>query len=197
MVDAKRKIAIVGRLGVYPMVRLSLPARRILAYLPLRGRPIARGVASAELWPDVPDDVGRANLRRALWHLPRGWVSAVGDELVLDAESDLAQAHRVAACALDGKPLTSDEITLLSNDILPGWHEEWVCLRTRCSTCFARKPLRRLVVRWRRQVTMRLPRRREPPRSRRSLCASPPPRPSSLRTWHSATDTRRRNASGR
>jgi DNA-binding SARP family transcriptional activator len=126
MVDAKRKIAIVGRLGVYPMVRLSLPGRRILAYLALRGRPLARGVASAELWPDVPDDVGRANLRRALWHLPRGWVSAVGDELVLEAESDLAQAHRVAAWALDGEPLTLDEITLLSNDILPGWHEEWV-----------------------------------------------------------------------
>jgi DNA-binding SARP family transcriptional activator len=126
MVDARRKIAIVGRLGVYPMVRLSLPGRRIVAYLALRGRPTARGVASAELWPDVPDDVGRANLRRALWHLPRGWVSAVGDELVLEAESDLAQAHRVAACALDGEPLTLDEITLLSNDILPGWHEEWV-----------------------------------------------------------------------
>ncbi|AMA61559.1 transcriptional regulator [Bradyrhizobium sp. CCGE-LA001] len=116
----------VGRLGVYPMVRLSLPGRRILAYLALRGRPLARGVASAELWPDVPDDVGRANLRRALWHLPRGWVSAVGDELVLEAESDLVHAHRVAASALHGEPLTLDEITLLSNDILPGWHEEWV-----------------------------------------------------------------------
>lgn len=126
MVDVKRMIAIVGRLGVYPMVRLSLPGRRILAYLALRGQPMARRVASADLWPDVPDDVGRANLRRALWHLPRGWVNAVGDELLLEAESDLAQAHRVAARALDGEPLTLDEITLLSNDILPGWHEEWV-----------------------------------------------------------------------
>ncbi|MEY9884500.1 DNA-binding SARP family transcriptional activator [Bradyrhizobium sp. USDA 328] len=126
MVDARRRIAIVGRLGVYPMVRLSLPGRRILAYLALRGRPLARGLASAELWPDVPDDIGRANLRRALWHLPRGWVSAVGDELVLEAESDLVHAHRVAASALHGESLTLDEITLLSNDILPGWHEEWV-----------------------------------------------------------------------
>lgn len=126
MVDAKRKIAIVGRLGVYPLVRLSLPGRRILAYLALRGEPVARGVASAALWPDVPDEVGRANLRRALWHLPRGWVSAIGDELALEAECDLAQAHRVAARAINGDPLTLDEITLLSNDILPGWHEDWV-----------------------------------------------------------------------
>ena len=126
LVAPKRMVAIVGRLGVSPMVRLSLPARRILAYLALRGQPVARGRASADLWLDVPDDVGRANLRRALWHLPRGWVSTVGNELVLEAECDLAQAHSVAARALDGQPLTLDEITLLSNDILPGWHEDWV-----------------------------------------------------------------------
>ena len=107
MVDAKRMVGIVGRLGVYPMVRLSLSARRILAYLALRGQPVARAVVSADLWPDVPDDLGRANLRRALWHVPRGWVNSVGDELVLDAENDLAHAHRVAARALAGDPLDS------------------------------------------------------------------------------------------
>ena len=114
MVAATRMVGIVGRLGVYPMVRLSLRARRVLAYLALRGQPVARGVVSADLWPDVVDDVGRANLRRALWHLPPGWVNAVGDELLLDAESDLTRARRVAARALDGEPLTFDEITRLS-----------------------------------------------------------------------------------
>ena len=95
MVAATRMVGIVGRLGVYPMVRLSLRARRVLAYLALRGQPVARGVVSADLWPDVVDDVGRANLRRALWHLPPGWVNAVGDESLLDAESDLdASASR-------------------------------------------------------------------------------------------------------
>jgi DNA-binding SARP family transcriptional activator len=124
--SAIRRVAIVGRLGVYPMARLSLPGRRIIAYLALRGQPVARGRAAAELWPDLPDNVGRTNLRRGLWHLPRGWVNALGDELVLDAESDLERAHRAAARALGGQPLTLDEIALLSNDILPGWHEEWV-----------------------------------------------------------------------
>lgn len=121
-----RRLAIIGRLGVYPMIRLSLPGRRLLAYLALRRQPVARGQASAQLWPDVPDEVGRANLRRALWHVPRGWVAAIGDELVLDAESDFEHAHRLAARALAGEPLTLDEIILLSHDILPGWHEEWV-----------------------------------------------------------------------
>jgi DNA-binding SARP family transcriptional activator len=124
--EPKRLIAVIGRLGVHPMVRLSLPGRRILAYLALRVRPVARGVVSADLWPDLPEDVGRANLRRGLWQLPRGWVSTVGDELVLMAESDMANARRIASRALDGGPLSLGEIQLLSNDILPGWHEDWV-----------------------------------------------------------------------
>lgn len=126
MVAAKRTVAIIGRLGVQPMVRLSLPGRRVIAYLALRGRAVARSVASAELWPDVTDETGRANLRRSLWQLPRGWVNTLGDELLLEAESDLAQAQAAAARALNGGPLTLQEIVLLSNDILPGWHDEWV-----------------------------------------------------------------------
>jgi len=108
------------------MVRLALSGRRILAYLAIRGEPVARGVASEELWPDLPDHVGRANLRRALWKLPRGWVSTSADELVLEAETDFAHAHCVAGRALNGERLSFDEIGLLSNDILPGWHEEWI-----------------------------------------------------------------------
>src|SRR5258708_17499673 len=125
MVNGKRIVAIVGRLGVYPAVRLSLHARRILAYLALRGQPVSRGVATAELWPDYPDDVGRANLRRALWHLPPGWVAVLGDELALNADTDLQRANDAAARALAGEALTLDDINLLSTDILPGWVEEW------------------------------------------------------------------------
>jgi len=119
-------IGIVGRLGAYPMVRLSLPARRILAYLAVRGQPVARRVAAADLWPDVPDEVARANLRRGVWHLPAGWVDSVDGELILNARTDLAQAQGAAARALNGEALTFAEITLLTEDILPGWHDEWV-----------------------------------------------------------------------
>jgi DNA-binding SARP family transcriptional activator len=124
--NLRRRIAIVGRLGVYPMMRLSLSGRRLLAYLALHRQPALRGLASAQIWPDVAEDVGRANLRRALWHVPRGWVVTIGDELVLNAECDLEEAHRIAASALTGEPLSLEEIALLSSDILPGWHEEWV-----------------------------------------------------------------------
>jgi DNA-binding SARP family transcriptional activator len=108
------------------MVRLPLPARRILAYLALCSEPVQRSVASANLWPDAPEDVGRSNLRRALWNTPADWIESRGDELLLNAASDLTQAEDAAARAIGGEQLGLDEIRLLSNDILPGWHEEWV-----------------------------------------------------------------------
>jgi len=119
-------MAVLGRLGVSPMVRLSISGRRLLAYLAVRGQPVPRALAVEDLWPDVMEDVGRANLRRALWQLPRGWAAAVGDELVIDAEVDLARARAAASRALAGEALSFDEIALLSSDLLPGWHEDWV-----------------------------------------------------------------------
>ena len=126
MTIPKRLVAIVGGLGVSPMVRLSLPGRRLVAYLCLRGHSVPRNVVAANLWPDQPEDVGRANLRRALWHLPVGWISVTGMDLTLNAETDLARARHAAAQAIAGEALTLDDITLLSNDILPGWNEEWL-----------------------------------------------------------------------
>src|SRR6266540_1662867 len=121
-----RRVGIVGRLGVFPMVHLTLPARRLVAYLALQEHPVAREAAAADLWLDVPDAQARANLRRELWQVQRGWVLNSDDDLVLDAETDLADARRVAMSALEGGALTLREIELLSSDILPGWHDEWV-----------------------------------------------------------------------
>ncbi|MEN2744258.1 AfsR/SARP family transcriptional regulator [Sinomonas halotolerans] len=112
------------------MVRLALPARRVLAFLALHESgphqsAVPRGAAAEQLWPDVPEPHGRANLRRALWQLPHGWVESVGEDLVLDAEVDLHRARAVAAACLGGRHATLEEIALLSEDLLPGWHEEW------------------------------------------------------------------------
>jgi DNA-binding SARP family transcriptional activator len=126
MAGRKRLVAVVGRLGVFPATRLSLPARRILAFLAIRGPTVARGVAAAELWPEVADPISRANLRRALWNAPLGWIRTDGEDITLEAETDLAAVESTAAAALNGSVLTYEEIRLLFEDVLPGWHEEWV-----------------------------------------------------------------------
>lgn len=121
-----RMIGIVGGLGVRPMVKLSMPARRLLAYLAVRGGQVSRQRAVDELWPDSPEDIGRTNLRRSLWQVPRGWIAVVGETLILESECDLPEARRSAARAIDGEAITFDEIHLISHDLLPGWHEDWV-----------------------------------------------------------------------
>jgi DNA-binding SARP family transcriptional activator len=120
------RVGVLGRLGVSPMLRLSLPGRRIMAFLALRGEPVLRRAAAAELWPDLNEETGRANLRRALWSLPCGWVEAVGDELLLNASTDIADAQDAAARALRGEVLAFADIERLSQDVLPGWCEEWI-----------------------------------------------------------------------
>jgi len=127
MGTTERMVAIIGRLGVRPMVRLSLPARRILAFLALLGGgPVARPIAAAGLWPDSPEDVGRANLRRALWNVPPDWIRSEGEDLLLTAATDLPEAEQTAERALGGAELGLEEIRLLSSDILEGWNEEWL-----------------------------------------------------------------------
>ncbi|MFF1634212.1 BTAD domain-containing putative transcriptional regulator [Leifsonia sp. NPDC058248] len=126
MPESNRRLAVVGGLGVYPAIRLSLPSRRLFAFLAVHGGAVARAVAADQLWTDVAESQARANLRRALWQSPAEWIDSAGDTLELSAEVDLAALHAAASAAIDGGELTLDEITGLSHDLLPGWHEEWV-----------------------------------------------------------------------
>lgn len=59
------------------------------------------------------------------WQVPTGWVSSCGDDLELRAEVDYRHARQVAGDALAGGWLGLGDIRLLSEDLLPGWHEEW------------------------------------------------------------------------
>lgn len=107
-------------------MRLSLPSRRLLAFLAVHGAEAPRSLAAGWLWADVPEAQARANVRRAIWQTPAGWVEAEGDELRLHADVDLPALHGTACAAIDGAVLTMDEIEQLSVDLLPGWNEEWV-----------------------------------------------------------------------
>ena len=123
-----RRIGVVGRLGVYPMARFTLPARRIVAYLAVNGGFGSREEAAEALWPALSQQKSKANLRRGLWQVPDGWLNSAGSELSLDASIDLVDARHVASLAIGGGELTFDDIELLSSDVLPGWNEEWLHL---------------------------------------------------------------------
>jgi DNA-binding SARP family transcriptional activator len=109
-----------------PEERLSASARRALAYLAVKGPIVQRSLMSMQLWPTVLDTRARANLRRAIWQTPSGWVSSSTWEVRLEADVDVAEARRLADQALASAPLDASQLDLLTRDLLPGWYEEWL-----------------------------------------------------------------------
>jgi DNA-binding SARP family transcriptional activator len=130
--ERTRHLTVLGGMGISPPDRFSGIGRRVVAHLAVRGPRQLRSLLCAGLWPDVPDERAKANLRRALWQLPDGWVVPDGPDLRLDAAVDLDDARRVAGHAIRGGRLTWDEVDLLSHDLLPGWFEDWVVEEREC-----------------------------------------------------------------
>lgn len=121
-----RQVAVLGGLGVRPAHRLSGVGRRVLAYLAVRGPVAMRALVGMELWPDLSEARGRANLRRALWQLPPGWVSTDGGDLRLEADVDLDHARATADLAISTGRVPERDVDLLTRDLLPGWYDEWL-----------------------------------------------------------------------
>ncbi len=121
-----RQVCVLGRLSVVPEDPLSASARRAIAYLAVRGPVVQRSLMSMELWPTVLETRARANLRRAIWQTPPGWVTASSWEVRLEADVDVVDARRIAGLALDAAPLDASQLDLLTRDLLPGWYEEWL-----------------------------------------------------------------------
>lgn len=121
-----RHVSVLGRLAVAPEDRLTAAARRAVAYLAVKGPVVQRSLMSMELWPSVLDDRARANLRRAIWQTPPGWVTASSWEVRLEADVDVDEARRVADQACDDVSLDARQVDLLTRDLLPGWYEDWL-----------------------------------------------------------------------
>jgi DNA-binding SARP family transcriptional activator len=125
-VESTRHVNVLGALGVRPHDHFAGTGRRLLAHLAVYGPRELRSIIYADLWSEVPEQRARANLRRALWQLPEGWVLADGPDLILDAAIDLQEARTVADRAVRDGTMSWDEVNLVSRDILPGWCEDWV-----------------------------------------------------------------------
>lgn len=122
----EQHVMVLGTLELSPHERMTGIGRQVVAYLAVRGPRRLRAQVCGDLWPDVPENRARANLRRALWQLPGGWVAADGPDLVLQATVDLDRALQVARRAVRDGGLTWEAMALLTRDILPGWYDGWV-----------------------------------------------------------------------
>ena len=115
--------------------RLLVPhiAERVLTYLALANRPVARLRLAGALWPDCTDDSASKSLRTALWRLRqvhRDLVEISGERLRLDPRVavDILQLTDLAQRLIQAPDESLAQAQLLVDhvELLPDWDEEWI-----------------------------------------------------------------------
>ncbi|WP_367135513.1 MULTISPECIES: AfsR/SARP family transcriptional regulator [Streptomyces] len=120
--------------GAGGCVRIPAGSERLLAYVALRSGPVARSDVAENLWPGASEARAHASLRSALARLRGAGCCRALDigpaELAL-AEGVTVDLHELRALArelLDAtetRSLGTGEIDGLSQDLLPGWCDDW------------------------------------------------------------------------
>ena len=132
-------------LGAFELTRdavpLALPgnSQRLLAFLGIRDRPVARAAVAGTLWPEASEERAAGSLRTLLSRLDEATRDAVQVN-VLDlslteaVEVDLHDARALADRLLIVDPafpdrdLTRAAIEALASDLLPDWYDDWAII---------------------------------------------------------------------
>ncbi|HEX4245226.1 MAG TPA: BTAD domain-containing putative transcriptional regulator [Acidimicrobiales bacterium] len=116
------------------VVDVPASAQRVLALVAFQRRPIHRLHLAGLLWPDVPEDRAKANLRSALWRLnscTSTVIRRVQGQLALseDTTVDVHQlADRATRLLHSHEQVTEADLECAGLDVelLPDWYEEWL-----------------------------------------------------------------------
>ncbi|WP_424888546.1 AfsR/SARP family transcriptional regulator [Streptomyces sp. XH2] len=120
--------------GADGSVRIPAGSERLLAYVALRPGPVARSDVAENLWPGASEARAHASLRSALTRLRGAGCCRALDtgpaELALadGVAVDLWALRSLARGLLDAtetRTLGTGEIDGLSQDLLPGWCDDW------------------------------------------------------------------------
>ena len=122
------------------LLSIPLSARRVVAFVGLRGRS-SRAEVAGTLWPDVTDAKAQGALRTALWRLRQLTAGLLdeplvtGDEtlrlqesVVVDVDALVTAIRRViddGECGVDQGLLPT---LATMGELLPGWYDDWVLL---------------------------------------------------------------------
>jgi DNA-binding SARP family transcriptional activator len=119
-------------------VSLPMPAQRLLAFIALRDRPVARTYVAETLWLDSTEKRACGSLRSALWRLRRPGYELVDvtsgrlrlePRVIVDVRVLVGWARSVLAMP-EG---VGDELTGVNGlgnavfgDLLPDWYDDWL-----------------------------------------------------------------------
>ncbi|MDQ6837088.1 MAG: SARP family transcriptional regulator [Actinomycetota bacterium] len=121
------------------MLGISAGSRRLLAFLAVRHQTMTRGQVAGELWPGATGEHAGASLRSAVSRLEGPTRQAVkvtahdlglDDGVVVDVHRGQALAHRLIdpRAAAAEPDIDAVAVSSLSNDLLPGWYDDWAVI---------------------------------------------------------------------
>ncbi len=126
------------RLDSRSIDELPVGSQRLLIFLALHDRAIARISLAGTMWPDVSDERAGISLRAALTRLDGLLSSTVEGTksgglglkpgVVVDLREGQALAHRLLhlGSPVEAADLGAESVTLLSSELLPDWYDDWI-----------------------------------------------------------------------
>jgi DNA-binding SARP family transcriptional activator len=124
-------LRVLGEFGLHVRehpVAVRPAQQRLLAFLALHRRPVSRGTLSQRLWGPVDERHGAAALRSNLWRLPK----PAGRTLVAASPSHVSLSDSVVVDLWEREQATAEHRaadephTRWTDDLLPGWSEDWL-----------------------------------------------------------------------
>jgi DNA-binding SARP family transcriptional activator/DNA-binding HxlR family transcriptional regulator len=116
---------------------LSVGSQRLLAFLALHDRSVARITMAGAMWPEVSDERAGVSLRTALSRLDPATRDAIltaspglslAEAVVVDLRDAQAIARRLVRHGLETNDadISPAAVALLSLELLPDWYDDWV-----------------------------------------------------------------------
>jgi len=139
------RVSVLGDFRFKPesegLLVLSGSSQRLLAFLALHERPVARNAVAGTLWPDVSDRRAYSSLRSALSRMHGSSREAVvvgvmdlslASDVAVDVRESQALAHRLLDTGASVRPadVSAGSVGALSADLLPNWYDDWVVVET-------------------------------------------------------------------
>jgi DNA-binding SARP family transcriptional activator/DNA-binding HxlR family transcriptional regulator len=135
------EISVLGafsvRVAATTVEAMSIGSQRLLVFLALHDRAVARIAMAGAMWPEASEEHAGFSLRSALSRLDTPTREAIlsataGLSLVDTVAVDLRDAQRLARRLLqpaqdrDDADLSPRATALLSSELLPDWYDDWV-----------------------------------------------------------------------
>ena len=141
--DDTIKLTLLGdfafSVGGEPLPAISTDSQRLLAFLAVEDRSVPRARVARTLWPECSDERAAVRLRSAVAELGNAArravkISSTDLGLAEGVAVDLRSSRSLARRLVDRDPRPSRDdlggsaVAALSNDLLPGWYDDWALI---------------------------------------------------------------------